>query len=138
MQGQTTFSLNGNPGIYAVLLDVYDRAGNVKSARKLVLYDDGSLITRSPTTPLRVTSAAAVTSWKWQQTEGAVTVTWAGRYANTFHDHNKVLDEVETELDVESSYDDNEGSMTVAGVDNVVGEGLAKAASCCCCWWWWW
>ena len=116
--------MNGAPGIYAVLLDVYDRAGNVKSARKLVLYDDGSQITRSPTAPLRVTSAASVTSWQWQQTEGAVTVTWAGRYTNSFHHHNKVLNEVTAEADVESDYDDNEGNMTVTAMDNVLGEGL--------------
>ncbi|KAL8561571.1 hypothetical protein ACOMHN_024807 [Nucella lapillus] len=119
--GQTTFTINGSPGIYAVILDAYDRAGNTKSARKLVLYDDGSQITRQLGSPLRVTSAASVTSWKWQQTEGPVSLTWTGRYTNVFHDHNKVNNAVAPEGNVESSYDDSEGNMTIAHLDNALG-----------------
>ena len=104
-----------------MLLDVYDRAGNVKSARKLVLYDDGSLITRSPTTPLRVTSAAAVTSWQWQQTEGEVRVMWTGRYTNSFHHNNHLLLAVAPEAGVSDDYDDNEGVRSVAAIDNDLG-----------------
>ena len=109
--------------MYALVFNAIDRAGNSKSARRVFLIDHTSVITKldRPTSPLRVTSAAEVTSWQWQQTEGEVRVTWTGRYTNSFHHSNHLLLAVAPEAGVSDDYDDNEGVRSVAAIDNDLG-----------------
>ena len=123
MQKRGTFTVT-DPGMYAVVFNAVDRATNLKSARRLFLFDDTSVIVKydKPASPLRVMSAAEVTSWHWQQTEGDVRVTWTGRYSNEFHYNNRLLDAVAAEHGVDSDYDDYEGDRSVAAIHNILGK----------------
>ena len=111
-------------GMCSVVFNAFDSATNSKSARRLFLYDPTSVITKHdlPSSPLRVTSAAEVTSWQWQQTEGEVRVTWTSRYTNAFHHSNHLLLVVAPITGNSSDYDDNEGVRTVGAINNVLGQ----------------
>ena len=45
------------PHMYALILEVFDHAGNVGYARRLLLYDNSSTVELLPSASLRVTSA---------------------------------------------------------------------------------
>ncbi|XP_025086756.1 uncharacterized protein LOC112559635 [Pomacea canaliculata] len=118
--GSTSFSVT-SPGMYAIVLSALDRAGNHKSCRRLFLYDSSSQISVTASSVLRVTSAAQVTSFTWQHSEGDVTLSWVERYTNVFHNNHNLLAAVASESGVESAYDDSEGNRTVAAIQNTLG-----------------
>ncbi|XP_046581222.1 uncharacterized protein LOC124288736 [Haliotis rubra] len=107
-------------GVYEIVLTVYDKAGNHRNARRILMYDSNSTVTTQENTTLSVTTASSATS-SWQMTSSAVTVDWTNRYINTKHDHNKWLGQIDTVTDVEAPYDDYEGDRTVDAIDNVQG-----------------
>ncbi|XP_071088930.1 uncharacterized protein [Haliotis cracherodii] len=113
------YTLPGN-GVYAVVLTVHDKAGNHRSARRILMYDGTSNVTAEEDVDmqLRVTTA---TSSGWQTTSSAVTVDWTNRYVNKNHHLNLWLNQVANVSDIKHSYDDNEGDRTVAAIDNVQG-----------------
>ncbi|XP_025086754.1 uncharacterized protein LOC112559633 [Pomacea canaliculata] len=118
--GSASFSVT-SPGMYAIVLSALDRAGNHKSCRRLFLYDSSSQISIIASSVLRVTSAAQVTSFTWQHSEGDVTLSWVERYTNVFHYTYNLLAAVASESGVESAYDDSEGNRTVAAIQNTLG-----------------
>ncbi|XP_076468275.1 uncharacterized protein LOC143299060 [Babylonia areolata] len=110
-------------GMFSMVLTAVDKATNHKSCRRVFLSDPTSTIVtyNTPTSPLRVTTAAEVTSWRWQQTEGEVRVRWNGRYSNEFHLHNHLLAAVGSAPGVDTEYEDREGERSVASIDHVLG-----------------
>ncbi|XP_071087257.1 uncharacterized protein [Haliotis cracherodii] len=107
-------------GVYSVVLSAFDKAGNHRSARRILIYDGKSTVTTQDKKELRVTTASAATS-EWQTTSSAVTVDWTNRYINTVHHNNKWLHGVASSGGVGSDYDDNEGDRSVAATKNVQG-----------------
>ncbi|XP_046362872.2 uncharacterized protein LOC124139656 [Haliotis rufescens] len=107
-------------GVYSVVLSAYDKAGNHRSARRILIYDGTSSVTTQANKKLRVTTAASATS-EWQTTSSAVTVDWTNRYINTVHHNKKWLQSVAPLADIGSGYDDKEGSRGVDEVRNVQG-----------------
>ncbi|XP_046365956.1 uncharacterized protein LOC124141846 [Haliotis rufescens] len=107
-------------GVYSVVLSAYDKAGNHRSARRILIYDGTSTVTTQANKQLRVTTASSATS-EWQTTSSAVTVDWTNRYINTVHHSNKWLHGVASSGGVGSDYDDNEGDRSVAVINNIQG-----------------
>ncbi|XP_046581226.1 uncharacterized protein LOC124288741 [Haliotis rubra] len=108
------------PGVFSVILSVYDKAGNYRRTRRIVVYDGTSTVTTRANKKLRVMTASAAAS-AWQTTSSAVTVDWTNRYINTVHHNNKWLLGVASLGDISSDYDDNEGSRGIGEVRNVQG-----------------
>ncbi|XP_046552071.1 uncharacterized protein LOC124261758 [Haliotis rubra] len=107
-------------GVYSVVLSAYDKGGNHKSTRRILIYDGTSTVTTQANTSLSVTTASSATS-DWQTTSSSVTVDWTNRYINTVHYNNKWLHGVASVGDISSDYDDNEGDRSVAAISNVQG-----------------
>ncbi|XP_046581225.1 uncharacterized protein LOC124288740 [Haliotis rubra] len=106
-------------GVYSVVLSAYDKAGNYRSARRIMVYDGTSTVTAQANKKLRVSTAASASAW--QTTSSAVTVDWTNRYINTVHHNNKWLLGVASHGNISSDYDDNEGSRGIGEVRNVQG-----------------
>ncbi|XP_055958814.1 uncharacterized protein LOC130014035 [Patella vulgata] len=113
-----TFS---KPAVYSMILSAYDKAGNYKKARRLVIFDDTSAVTTTSGSVLRVTTALSTTNYKWQTNLNSVTISWTNRYINTIHHNGRFLAAVRSEPGVESQYDDNYGSRTTQAISNVQG-----------------
>ncbi|XP_046557198.1 uncharacterized protein LOC124266448 isoform X2 [Haliotis rubra] len=107
-------------GVYSVVLSVYDKGGNHRSTRRILIYDGTSTVTTQAKTSLSVTTASSATS-EWQSTSPSVTVDWTNRYINTVHHNNKWLLGVASVGDISSDYDDIEGDRSVAAIINVQG-----------------
>ncbi|XP_046572318.1 uncharacterized protein LOC124280399 isoform X5 [Haliotis rubra] len=107
-------------GVYSVVLSAYDKGGNHRSTRRIVIYDGTSTVTTLVNTSLRVTTASPATS-AWQTTSSSVTVDWTNRYINTVHHNNKWLFGVASLGDISSDYDDNDGSRDTGEVRNAQG-----------------
>ncbi|XP_067663255.1 uncharacterized protein [Haliotis asinina] len=113
-------------GVYSVVLSAYDKAGNRRSARRILICDGTSAVTTRANTSLRVTTASSATS-EWQTTSSVVTVDWTNRYMNTVHHKNKWLLGVASLGDIGSDYDDNEDGRGVDAINNV--QGIARFLS---------
>ncbi|XP_046562882.1 uncharacterized protein LOC124271765 [Haliotis rubra] len=107
-------------GVYSVVLSAYDKGGNHRSTRRILVYDGTSNVTTQANTSLRVTTAASATS-EWQTTSSSVTVDWTNRYINTVHRNNKWLLGVASLGNISLDYDDNEGDRSVSAINNVQG-----------------
>ncbi|XP_046557203.1 uncharacterized protein LOC124266453 [Haliotis rubra] len=107
-------------GVYSVVLTAYDKGGNHRSTRRILIYDGTSSVTTQANTSLRVTTTSSATS-EWQTTSSSVTVDWTIRYINTVHHNNKWLHGVASVGDISSDYDDREGDRSVAAINNVQG-----------------
>ena len=96
-----TYTLPG-PGMYSVVLEVTDSVGNTAVARRLLLWDSQSAVSTNPKRPMSVLDLTSVTeegeTYVWVTSaidkDHPVTVTWPGHFENTFHNNNKLLNEV--------------------------------------------
>lgn len=109
-------------GLYSVEITAYDKAGNSRSGRRLVISDEESKVETTTNSVLRVTSAAEASSWEWQWTSDSVNIDWENRYINTLHHGNKWLEAAIPVSNVDTVYDDNDFSRGVKHVPNVQGE----------------
>ncbi|XP_046356064.2 uncharacterized protein LOC124134978 [Haliotis rufescens] len=113
-------------GLYAVILEVHDTAGNIQNVRRLVLYDNSSKLMIIPSQPLQVVSATKKSSYKWQTNLGPVCVDWKGRYYNDEMRANNPLDPVRPQVEVSPEYDQTSGTLPISGTPNVDGIVEAK------------
>lgn len=76
------------PGLYVVVLHAFDKAMNVRDARRFVLYDNNPAVTVSNVKHVKVTSAGnngnPVNSGDelWQATNGKFTMDWEGVFSD--------------------------------------------------------
>ncbi|KAK3612506.1 hypothetical protein CHS0354_024476 [Potamilus streckersoni] len=111
----------GPVGAYTVLLIAFDRAGNKKSSRRILIFDNISIVEKI-NNPLKVTSASKETKYKWiTKLCQSVHVEWHNRFANKKHEVNGWLNSVEKVYNVDSVLDDNEGKRQINRKDNVHG-----------------
>ncbi|KAK7101794.1 hypothetical protein V1264_020121 [Littorina saxatilis] len=112
------------PLLYAIILEVLDKAGNVGYSRRLVLYDNSSDVMIKSTASLRVTHANPWSGNKWQtDISQQVCLGWTDLFHNSVMYHTNYLQPVkeDTARDIQSVYDQNSGILPVSGTDNVNG-----------------
>ncbi|KAL3832342.1 hypothetical protein ACJMK2_023994 [Sinanodonta woodiana] len=82
------------PGMYSVLLEVRDMANNSKTARRLCLYDNVSIVEIDTQHKLYVSTATNISDNLWQASPDVITVVWSGHFFNRIHRENKLLNQV--------------------------------------------
>ncbi|KAL3857352.1 hypothetical protein ACJMK2_012028 [Sinanodonta woodiana] len=115
------FNLPLEPALYALLLEVHDVAGNVKGARRFVLFDKSSSVQINNGHRLRVTSASDKTNYTWQVNHGSICIEWKGRYYNSYHQTNNLLKTIKYDASVSPEYDQLNGPLSINGTPNVDG-----------------
>ena len=79
-------------GPYAFVLMTFDLAGNIRLSRRLLLYDNTSIIEIDQTVPLRLISAVPKSEYQWQNsTSDPLIVRGVGHFYNTFLRSNNYL-----------------------------------------------
>ncbi|ESO94429.1 hypothetical protein LOTGIDRAFT_175429, partial [Lottia gigantea] len=109
------------PGVYSVILAAVDIAGNIRLARRCLIFDDNSQVSTVHDTNLKTTSASPSTNYLWQQNHGPVTIDWENRYINIKHHNGKYLAGIQDYHGLDSEYDDHYGTRTTKHIDNVQG-----------------
>ncbi|KAK7493680.1 hypothetical protein BaRGS_00015009, partial [Batillaria attramentaria] len=110
--------------LYAIILEVHDKAGNVGYARRLVLYDNTSTVEFLNTAALKAVSGDPRTGLRWQtNTSTKLCVDWHDRFYNTDMRDNNFLMPVnpDTGREIYGDYDQQSGILPVPGTDNVDG-----------------
>ena len=98
-------------GPYAVLLTVKDKAKNFKMARRLLLFDNASMIEINEENPSIIKSADTETEFKWiNKLTPRVEVSWVGRFINKMVHTNGWLNETATDEKISRDLDDNMGA----------------------------
>ena len=79
------FNMLPSEGPYSFILMTFDLAGNVRLSRRLLLYDNTSIIEIDQTVPLRFISAVPESEYQWQNsTSDPLIVRGVGHFYNTF------------------------------------------------------
>lgn len=111
--------------MFAIHFTAFDKAGNHKTSRKVILYDDQSVITQKPNKVTRIVTASSETSYVWVvQDTGTIVVRWTDRFINVRHENNRWLNKVNSHIAVEDKYDDHYGERQITEINNVHGKGL--------------
>ncbi|XP_071093296.1 uncharacterized protein [Haliotis cracherodii] len=108
-------------GLYAVILEVLDKAGNIQYVRRLVLHDSLSKLIKVSSKPLRVVSATPKSSYRWQTSLRPVCIDWKGRYYNDKMKANKLLNPVRPQAEVTRDFDQTTGTLPISGTYNIDG-----------------
>lgn len=110
-----------NPVLYAILLEVKDRADNVRQARRFVLYDNTSVVTKNDRIPFRVDSASNNT--KWQIHHDRICYSWKNRFQNSEYVKNNPLRPIMADSypSIQGIYDQINGVLPTTGTKNVKG-----------------
>ncbi|KAK7496757.1 hypothetical protein BaRGS_00011966, partial [Batillaria attramentaria] len=110
--------------LYAIILEVHDKAGNVNYARRLLLYDNTSTVEIDTSAPFYVVFANNSTNLRWQtDVSKKVCVNWKGRFYNNELRNNDFLKPVKPDngREIHGDYDQQSGLLPVNGTDNVMG-----------------
>lgn len=111
--------------MYAIHFIAFDKAKNYKTSRKLVLYDNLSVISFLPTKVTRIDTASAATNYTWvHEDTNIILAKWTDRFRNEKHESNRWLEAVSPVEDIEDIYDDHHGKRTIDKVPNVHGMSL--------------
>lgn len=109
--------------MFAIHFTAFDKAGNHKTSRKVILYDDQSVITLKPNKVTRIVTASSETSYLWVvQDTGTIIVRWTDRFMNVRHENNRWLNKVNSHIAVEDKYDDHYGERQITEINNVHGK----------------
>lgn len=111
------------PTLYVIKLAVEDNAGNVKQARRFLLFDNTSSIETIKHRPLLVTSASTFNNLFWQTNNLDICLSWRNRYLNRFYVDGELLSASHTDQDVTfiGVYEQTQGLLSVYGTPNVFG-----------------
>ena len=116
--------------MFAIHFSAYDKAGNHKTSRKVLLYDNISEVTFKPDKVTRVVTASAETSYEWVVKDTRdVDIFWKDRFGNWRHESNRWLNMVTPNHAVESRYDDHYGERQVDEIPNVHGTNFGQIFS---------
>jgi hypothetical protein len=127
------------PGIYSCILEINDRANNSEYVRRIVIYDNSSMVNTSETKAFYVSTASSDANFMWQTTfseDGLtqVNVSWQGHFFNPIHEEGHFLANVlkyEARLSdpnnpklhdykrILTNFDDNEGERTISSIPNI-------------------
>ena len=118
------------PQLYCVMLQVNDRAGNVRKARRFILFNDLSTLHINPEKPLQVTSAVSMTNFIsnnnhaiWQTENTHICLDWSGHFFSQVYADaiNLTLNQILSDPDIRGMYDDTDWITSVFGTDNIDG-----------------
>ena len=111
------------PGLYGIVLEVVDNAGNPKMARRFVMFDNSSTIRIRGDKVLRATTADHKTNFTWQTNLGKVCLSWQGRYYNSYNVHYNLLRRIKQDYHgfFSGVYEQTTGVLHVSGTPNVAG-----------------
>ncbi|KAK7473965.1 hypothetical protein BaRGS_00034794, partial [Batillaria attramentaria] len=117
---------DAEPRLYAIILEVHDRAGNVGYARRLVLYDNSSVVELNTSAPMSVLSAHNRSGDYWQTDNlQPICVDWQNRFYSSNDDvmQSVFLEPVkgDTKREIFALYDQTTGILPVTGTDNEAG-----------------
>ncbi|KAL3871816.1 hypothetical protein ACJMK2_039788 [Sinanodonta woodiana] len=119
-----------NVGVYAVVLIAFDRTGNRKSSRRILIFDNISDV-ETTKDPSKVASASRETNYSWiTEPRKFVRVEWKNRFSNKLDEENGWLNSVEKLYEIPSILDDNEGERQIERKKNVQGLSLFLSLSC--------
>ncbi|KAL3843250.1 hypothetical protein ACJMK2_021192 [Sinanodonta woodiana] len=108
-------------GAYAIVLRAIDKAGNRKSSRRILIFDNVSIVEKM-NDPSKVTSASKETNYEWITTPcETVHIEWFNRFANKEHERSIWLNSVKKVDEVDIVLDDNEGERQINRKDNIHG-----------------
>ncbi|KAK3581576.1 hypothetical protein CHS0354_031922 [Potamilus streckersoni] len=108
------------PGAYFVVLTCFDKAGNFKSTRRILLFDDVSVVSIQHQFWNLVLSATKETNYSWIiDRPSRIHVNWTNRFINERHHAMKWLNKVNPNVAVTADYDDMEGERTINLKTNV-------------------
>lgn len=110
-------------GLYEVRLEVVDNAGegNVRGARKFVIFDNCSDVQKDPLEKVVITTADDISSKVWQTQKRKICFEWSGRFFNTLHKSTNLLKPIERNSLISHDYDDNDYPLPRTGTHNVDG-----------------
>ncbi|KAK7493739.1 hypothetical protein BaRGS_00015068, partial [Batillaria attramentaria] len=114
----------GAARLYAIILEVHDKAGNVNYARRLVLYDNTSTVELKPSASLHVVSANPQSNHQWQTDVARdICLNWTDRFYNSDLYNTNFLMPVKTDTgrEIYGDYDQQSGILPITGTDNVIG-----------------
>ncbi|KAL3841827.1 hypothetical protein ACJMK2_019926 [Sinanodonta woodiana] len=108
------------PGAYFVILTCFDKAENFKSTRRILLFDDASVVSIQHQFRNLVLSATKETNYTWIiDRPSIIHVKWTNRFINERHHAMKWLNKVNPDSAVTADYDDMEGERTIYLKTNV-------------------
>lgn len=111
-------------GLYEILLEVVDKAGeggNVRSARRFILFDNTSKILFNENKPLLVTTAHIQNGKYWQTEKKEICVNWTDRFYNDYHKKNNLLLPIKKSAQFSGVFEQLNGSLSINGTENVNG-----------------
>ncbi|XP_060596240.1 uncharacterized protein LOC132750310, partial [Ruditapes philippinarum] len=108
------------PGPYSIEIITYDQAGNDKVARRIVLFDNASVV------DLHGSQSRAIqaTANNWiNKFSDVIEIVWPGRFRNVRHSDGGWLNEVPESKDISRDLDDRHGrsERTIEKIDNIDG-----------------
>ncbi|VDI49547.1 Hypothetical predicted protein, partial [Mytilus galloprovincialis] len=110
-----------NPMLYAIVLEVKDKADNVRQARRFVLHDNSSYVVKNDDIPFSVVSASNKTNYTWQVHYSSICYSWKNRFFNNKYKINNPFRKIKTDNIIEGIYDQLSGVLPVKGMDNING-----------------
>ncbi|XP_069110954.1 uncharacterized protein [Argopecten irradians] len=119
--------LPSDPGVYAILITVEDRASNRNYARRFVLYDNVSRIEFDKTNHLYFASATKASSYHWQSNATFMVANWRNHFVNSIHEKGHFLSRIDSSpiiidnTSIVPAYDDEEGKIKLTATPNSRG-----------------
>ena len=109
--------------MYSVIVVVYDKAGNFKSTRCLIFYDNQSKVDSKPDKRIIVTQTSKATNYTWVSvTDKTLKVSWKDLFINERHKKHSWLSAVASLQKVDNVYDDHFGKRDVMEIPNAHGK----------------
>jgi len=107
-------------GPYAAEITVYDIAGNYKTARRIFMFDNESLVTLYDP-PAKVTNVEGDSGWITKD-DGFTELIWPGRFSNDHHDMQCWLCQVKSgDISIDLEDTDGKSGRTIEAIPNVKG-----------------
>jgi hypothetical protein len=108
------------PGPYSIEIITYDRAKNHKVARRIVLFDNASVVDLhgNESTVIQATANNWINKFS-----DVIEIFWRGRFRNVRHSNGGWLNEVQESKNVSRDLDDRHGrsERTIEKIDNIDG-----------------
>ena len=112
-----------SPGMYSVVVVVYDKAGNKEYTRCLILYDNQSKVEIKAGKRTTVQQSTKGSNYTWVSvTDKTLQVVWQDHFINERHKKHSWLIGVGSLPHVENVYDDHVGKRDVTEVPNAHGK----------------
>ncbi|XP_070537573.1 uncharacterized protein [Ptychodera flava] len=83
-------------GVYAIILSVFDKAGNAAKVRRFLVYDNQNSTEIDNSAPITAREATHYANVNWLAVEqGKIKLTWNGHFVNNYYKEGKLLNEIE-------------------------------------------